>query len=160
MYFDHIDYSEGKNGGGFKDLYLALAATAEFPARENDVLTAGITANFAKVKFLQNSGTCQTDEQEIAHGTIYSSRVECTHPADVQAAEQQLQLYKNKMIIALVVDHQGVVRVIGSPTEGARLTVARSKTGTLASGTNSARIVITCSASELPAYYTGTISQW
>ncbi len=160
MYFDHIDYSEGKNGGGIKELYLALAATAEFPARVDDVYTAAITANFARVNFLQNSGSYQTEESESTHGTIYSSRVECTHPADVQAAEQQLQLYKNKMIIALVKDHQDVVRVVGTPTEGARLTVIRSKTGALASGSNGARLVIVCTATELPAYYTGTISQW
>lgn len=153
---------DGKNPGSYKALHIILATSVAAIPRALDLSVSTditTTENFEQIDFVDNSQANYTESvQDTPHGSRYDQLITCQINKDRLALGQALYDYQNREVICLVVDHNDVVKIVGSKEEPCRLTFTANREGKLAGGTNLYNITISGAQSHPAYYYTGAYS--
>jgi hypothetical protein len=155
-----IEKHDGKNAAGISKLYLILQdKIIEFGSYKDGVeLVGNITSSeaFTEIKFLP--GTCSFSEssQSGSHGEVFEQNIEFLLNKDAQSITAALKAFTNRKLVAIILDNNGVYRVIGSDQEAVRLTFSIQKDGKIG-GPNTYLAQLRCIVPHPAYYYSGTV---
>lgn len=113
----------GTNYGGISSLFIALRTSLQGLLTTTDAPTvslsqAFITANFTQVEFTRESGHYDEATEPTAHGMAYRHAIEVQLLRDRLDIRTHLRTYRNRQLVALVTDYNGIVRLIADEREG------------------------------------------
>ena len=156
-----IDKHDGKNAAGIKELYLNLQANI---ITFGSYISAGELAgnivtdeNFTQIKFLP--GTCSFSEagQAAPHGNVFEQSVDFLLNKDAPATTDALNAFTHRRLVAIILDNNGIYRIIGSNQEAARLTWSITKDAKIG-GPNTYLAQLRCTVAHPAYYFSGTFS--
>lgn len=151
-----IRFHQGKVFTRIKALYIIQKSEiGNFPDDSSLSVNESFTETFEEIKFLPNTGSIAITPQQTNHGTYYNIVANCQLNKNSLTTTTELDKYKFKELIAIVVDPDDQKILIGGSSieQFCKLTFGLS-IGT----TNIYSVGISANSADYPPFYTGSIT--